>query len=1094
MKKIVLFSCIFCFLVIEINAQQLALRFSHITTKDGLSQSYITGFVQDKYGFIWIGTQDGLNRYDGNDFMIFRNDPSDPQSISDSYILSLYIDRNKNFWIGTETGLNLYDFSNEKFINFSKKTDPASTDITNYRTNVITGSLANPDLLWIGTNTGLYSFDIHNKSFDIHELPTINSEQTIHQRVNAICESASKPGILWIGTPNGLFRYNLYTKNILSYTEQNGLSGNAINCIFEDSKGQIWIGTDNGLNAFNEQNNSFKIYKNNPEDLYSLGSNFVNTIFEDKRNNLWVGTENGGLNLFNRNNEKFSRWINQPGNPISIADNSVKKIYEDKSGILWVCTNVINKVNTHFEEFGYFYHNPNDLNSISGNEIRSIIEDNKNQLWIGSNSGISIFDRKSGNYTHLKHDPNNRNSLSSNQTRVILQDRNENIWIGTRDAGICRYNPNNKTFTQLCTKLNTKNCLSNNNVRAIYEDEEGIIWIGTVAGGLNKYDPKTKLFSHYYTRENDPQSINDNRIYSIIGSHDGYIWLGTGNGVAKLNPKDETFERYTIEGIEGERLSHHLVMGVTEDHQGNIWAATYGGGVNKIDPKTKSIKIYNENDGLANNVVYAVLEDKNHKLWMSTNQGISAFDPTTENFINYGIEDGLQEGEFNAGAYYKSITGELYFGGINGLNVINPEKIRSNEYIPPLLVSNFQIFNKTIKPFDLYNGERILSKSILETDTIRLNHKQNVLTLNFTILDFANPEKYSYSYMLDNFEKDWNEVEKRRYATYTNLPAGTYVFHVRSSNSSGTGYIESKPITFIITPPWWKTTLFYILAVAFIGLMILLYNRNRLYLLRKEKNKLEKNVLQRTAELREKNKILQENELKLKQANATKDKFFSIIAHDLKNPFNIILGYADILDKEYSDFNDNERIKMIGSINKASKSTYKLLDNLLTWSRSQQGKIILNKENLNLADLVNASIEAFLSSAKSKGISIKMEVDNRLIIFGDRYTLMITIGNIFNNATKFTHPGGQIIIKTIKSENKIKVQITDNGVGIAEEDIDKLFRIDESLSTPGTNNEKGTGLGLILCKEFIEMNDGKIEVKSKVGKGSTFTLIIPAPI
>jgi len=1094
-------------LLLSVKSQNLSLKFQHLTVNDGLSQNTVKGIVQDKYGFIWIGTQCGLNRYNGYDFRVFKHDALNPNSISDNYILSLFIDSNENLWIGTESGLNRYDFKTERFIKYLNKSKK-DIQIENNCIKIITESKATPGLLWIGTNYNICSFDIKTEVFIDYQLPFIDSLQHLSLPIQTIFESSNELGTLWIGTLFGLIRFNTKSGTFTHYGTKEGLSSNCINYIYEDSQRTLWIGTNKGLNAFNKKTERFITYKYILKGIESKANINIQTIFEDIHNKLWIGTLNNGLNLFNRENKHFKKWVSQQGNTMSISNNNVSEIFEDQSGILWVCTvgKGLNKLNPNYENFGYIYYDQGNPNSLISNSVRSCYIDNKNLLWVGTTNGISIFDEETGTYEHLIHDPNNLNSLSNNNTSVVYQTKDGIFWFGLKESGLDRYDANKKTFKHYNYNkdIQNPNSIGGNYVRAIYEDKDGILWIGTVSGGLNRFDPATETFKHYYYEKDNPKSLNDNRVYAIFEDSKGFFWIGTARGIAKFDPKTEIFQRYLANSRDKNSLSYQFVMGISEDHLGNIWIATYGGGINKLDPKTGIFKRYTEDDGLPDNAVYIVIEDDENNLWISTNKGISKFDPTTEQFTNFDQKDGLQENEFNSGAYFKSKKGKIYFGGINGLNMFDPKEIKNNEYISPIFITDFKIFNKSILPYDSINGKPILTKSILDTDTIILSHKEDIFSFSYSSIDFSNPEKNEYAYILENYEKEWNKVGTRRYATYTNIPAGEYTFHVIGSYSDDIWNEEGKSIKIIITPPWWKTKLFYFLSILTIVSLILLYIRIRISHLKKEKLILENHVKERTNEIQKKNVILQNNQLELEkqkkeinkhltiitEVNATKDKFFSIIAHDLKSPFNTIIGFADLLDTDYEDYSDEERKKFINILSKTSKNTFSLLENLLTWARSQRGKIIIKKERLNIKKLVDETILPYSGNASLKNIKIKNNVPVELQIFADKETIKIVISNLINNGIKFTHVDGKISVSAEVKENIVEICIQDNGVGMSKNVLDKLFRIEESFTNSGTNKEKGTGLGLILCKEFVEKNGGKIWAESEVGRGSKFKFTI----
>ena len=1071
-----------------VSAQEQPLKFQQFTIEDGLSQSTVRGIIQDKYGFIWVGTQDGLNRYDGSGFKIFKNDLNNPHSLSANSIFSLYEDKNDRIWIGTELGLNLYDFDLERFENFAMNNNPNDFAGIN-RINAIYESESTPNFLWLGTMQSVYSFNINTKKFFEYRLPRVHQDSNTGNEIHSIFESISEPGILWIATSNGLFKFNTKTGNF-NQILRDKLSSQYIISLYEDSENTIWICTNSGLHAYDKDNNQIKIFRNAPNNPNSISSSYVQSAYEDSRNQLWFGTVGGGLNTFDRKTKRFMSWKSQAGDPMSISNNNIWDIFEDQSGILWVCTggNGLNKVNTNSKNFEHYFHKSDNPNSICGNTVRAIMTDSEGKLWIGSTSGISIINQQSGKYEHLFHHADNKNSISSNQIRVLYQDRLGFIWIGSRDGGLDKYDPELKIFKNYKNDINNKNSIGADNVTSIYEDTDGMLWIGTYNGGLNKFNPKTEKFKRYMRETHNPKSLNDNRVNNIVSDESGFLWIGTRNGFAKFNTKTEEFTRYISDPKNPKSLSHFYVLGISIDHDGNLWLATYGGGINKFNPKTEEFTVYKEEDGLPNNSVYIAIEDNNHNLWMTTNNGLTKFNPETEYFLNFNTYDGLQGSEFNAMAFHKDQEGLLYFGGINGFNVFNPDQISSKNFISPIVINDFQIFNKSIAPSEPLNTHPILTKSILETNSIELTHKENVFSFSFSSLDFSNPEKNEYAYILENFESEWNMAGTRNFVTYTNLPAGKYVFRVIGTNSAGIWNEEGKSIQIIILPPWWKTKIFYFLSALIIALALFLFIQIRIGKLSREKHKLEEHVKERTQEIQNKNIILKESELKLKEANATKDKFFSILAHDLKNPFNIIQGYADILNTEYDNFSESDRKRMVKEIDKSSKITYKLLENTLTWSRSQQGKIRIDKKNLNLKNLVTTSIESSTLNAKKKDIEILIDIQETTEIYADNFTLSTTIRNLVSNAIKYTAEGGRVKVKVLESDQEIKLSIQDNGIGMNMETMNNLFRIDESYSTPGTNNEVGTGLGLILCKEFVEMNSGTIEVESKIGKGSTFTI------
>jgi len=855
--RLIFYTVAYFTLHINSTAQEQSLKFDHISVKEGLSQTSINAIVQDKYGFLWFGTQDGLNRFDGYDFKIFKHDPLDSNSISDSYINCLFKDSKDNIWIGTELGLNKYDYDDEIFIE-RKHIKGYKNSLDNNSISVIYEAPSELDILWIGTKHGLNSYNTKNKIFTRYSLPNSNILNKRNYIINTIYEAPSEPGILWIGTPVGLLRYDVKKNNFTAFLKnkaKNSLSDNFVNVIFEDKYLNLWIGTSDGLNVYNRKSQQFITYYASSENKLSLRHNNVRAIYEDSHDNLWLGTWGKGISLFDQEKKSFISWTNEPGNPKSISNNFITQIFEDNSGILWFGTQVggVNKMNPNIKKIRHYYHNPHNTNSLAHNLVHSIMVDNQGILWVGTINGITCINEKTGKYNHFKHNPNDINSLSDNLVRFIHQSKNGMFWIGTKFGGLNKFDPIRKTFKHFKPDRQNPNSIKSIYVRTIFEDNKGILWIGTINGGLSKFDPETELFKNYTHDPNDPLSINDDRVYSIIKGRKNSLWIATGNGIASFDTEKELFTRYLAEPENPEGLSYHLVMSVMEDHHGMIWVATYGGGLNRLDPNTGIFTRYTEKDGLPNNAIYGIIEDDQHKLWLSTNQGISVFNPENKEFKNYSVEDGLQDNEFNSGAYLKDKSGNLYFGGMNGLNRIEPGNIDDNQFIPPIVIHDFQLFNKSVSVSGQAGQGLVLSKTILETDIIKLSYKENSFSFLFAALDYTFPEKNEYMYILENFDEEWTKVKNRRFVTYTSLPAGEYIFKVKGSNSDGVWNEKGRSIILIIKPPFWETWWFRSLIMIFIVSSLVSFYIIRTREIKKRNKELETTVQDRTHEIQEKN-------------------------------------------------------------------------------------------------------------------------------------------------------------------------------------------------------------------------------------------------
>jgi len=795
------------------------IRFRNISLEEGLSQSVISCILQDSKGFMWFGTQDGLNKYDGYSFKVYRPDPENPKSISNNTINALHEDHQGALWIGTNGGgLNKFDRETEQFVHYQRKPN----DPTNLSSNFVSAIHEDrSQVLWIGTDNGLNRFHPETGTFTCYRQIDGDTSSLSSSAVSVIYEDRS--GVLWIGTAGGGFNQFDPETGIFTRLQtesgnpalSTGLSSNFITDICEDHSGELWIGTVNGLNRYDRETGRYIVYRFDPGNPHSLSSNNVSKIYEDHAGVLWICTTGGGINTFNRRTEGFVRYIPDPDNPASLSSVSIISIYEGRSGILWFGTgdSGIDYFDREIEKFRSYRVDPDNPNSLSYNIVYSFFEDRFGVLWIATNGGgLNKFDRKNAQFTHFRADPGNPNGLSSDSIFPLYEDSTGVLWIGTNGAGLDKFDRKTGIFKNYSTRPNDPYSLSSNVVRVIYEDSRGILWIGTLGGGINTFDRKTEHFHTYRNIPEDPTSLSDNQVRCIYEDRDGVLWIGTGNGgLNKFDQETEQFTHYRRNLNEPQSLSSDFILCIYQDLSGHFWIGTYGGGLNKFDPR-KGIctRHYREKDGLPNDVVYGILPDEQGCLWLSTNKGLSKFDPRSETFKNYTYRDGLQSNEFNGGAYYKSKSGEMFFGGVNGFNAFYPHEVKDNENIPPIVITDFQIFNKPVA----IGCDSPLKKHITETEEIKLPYKDNVFSFKFVALDYTIPEKNQYKYMMEGFDKEWIFTDAaRRFASYTNMDPGEYTFQVKGSNNDGVWNEQGTSIKIIITPPFWQTWWFRVLAV-----------------------------------------------------------------------------------------------------------------------------------------------------------------------------------------------------------------------------------------------------------------------------------------
>jgi signal transduction histidine kinase/ligand-binding sensor domain-containing protein len=797
------------------------IRFERISTEP----LAVTGILQDRKGFLWLATSEGLNKYDGYSFKVYKHDPDDPHSLGDNMIWAIYEGRAGLLWIGTDGGgLNRFDPQTERFTRYRHDPD----DPHSLSHNVVQSIYEDrAGTLWVGTNGGgLNRFDPQTERFARYRHDPDDPYSLGSDTVWTIYED--RAGVLWIGTwGGGLNRFDPQTERFTRYQhnpdDPHSLSNNVVWAIYEDRAGRLWIGSNGGgLDRFDPETERFIHYQHDSEDPDSLSDNIVQPIYEDRTGALWIGTNSGGLNRFDPETGQFIRYQHDPADPHSLSNDNVWTIYEDRAGLLWIGTwgGGLNKYDRKTERFRLYQHDPGDSYSLSDNIVFSIYEDRAGLLWVGSSSGgLNKFDRETGQFVYYQHDSANPHSLSHNNVLVVYEDRVGTLWAGTWGGGLNRFDPGTEQFIRYQHDPDNPHSLSDNAVTSVYEDRAGRLWVGTYGGGLNKFDRETEQFVHYQHDPDAPYSLSHNTILSIYEDLAGQIWVGTwGGGLNRFDPGTEQFIRYQHDPSDPYSLSDDTVPSIYEDRAGTLWVGTYGGGLNKFDRGKETFTHYREKDGLPNDGIYGILEDEQGNLWLSTNKGLSKFNPGSENFKNYDVRDGLQGNEFNAGAYHKSKSGEMFFGGVNGFNTFYPEDIKDNPHIPPITLTDFQLFNKPVG----IGGDSPLQKAIGETEALTLSYRDYVFSFGFAALDYTAPEKNQYAYMMEGFDKEWVYVDAaRRFAPYANLPAGEYTFRVRGANNDGVWNENGAAIKITVTAPFWQTWWFMgLMAVLVVGAVI----------------------------------------------------------------------------------------------------------------------------------------------------------------------------------------------------------------------------------------------------------------------------------
>jgi ligand-binding sensor domain-containing protein/serine phosphatase RsbU (regulator of sigma subunit) len=858
--KLKIVIAIFCSFFLTTILPQNHISFNHLNVEDGLSQSVVTCILQDDNGFMWFGTQDGLNRYDGYSFKVFRNDPKDPKSLKDNFIFSIYQSNEGPLYFETQQGnFHVYNPSSESFSIVNKD----SVNLFNTRYSSITALYLDPK------------------------------------------------GVIWSGGGSrriGLTREDKNTGEITTFKhdplDYNSLSSDRVYSIFKDRAGKLWIGTYGGLDILNEETGKFTHFNNITDDRNNLSTDWVWPIYQDNKGIMWFGTVNGGLNRFDPISKSIRYYKNIATDPSSLSHNYIFSIYEDRSGVIWIGTNAggINYFSPSKLVFEHFINDPNNSNSLTNNEVLSALVDKAGTYWIGTrNGGLNKLDFNRKIFNAITHNPQNNNSIISNSVQTLYQDSKGIIWIGTPGSGLDEYDPNKGKFTHYVSDPSNQNSLTDNRIYSLLEDKNGIIWIGTYRGGLNRLDPITRKIKSFQFDKNDSTSISSNATWSLSEDGKGNLWIGTfGGGVNVFDPIKEQFQRIQFDPNNPTSLPDNNIIRVFKDSKGNIWIGTTKG-LSKYLGGYNNFKNYNSDDGLPNNFIYGIIEDGKGNLWLSTNNGLSKFDPEDETFKNYYYEDGLQGNEFNQNAFAKDLkTGKLLFGGLNGFNVFHPDSLKDNLYKPPIVLTRYLRYNT-----DDEEGKPIVEKGISVRDSILLTYKDNIINLEFSALSYFNNYENQYKYKLEGFNENWIQLGNNRTVTFTNLSPGDYNLRVIGSNNDGVWNENGASLFIEVTPPWWRTNIAYtIYGIIFIGILLAIrkFETDR----REQKAHMRETELRMKATEAEKRAIEIENERKTKELEEARQLQLSMLPKEVPDLPNLdiaaFMRTATEVGGDYYDF------------------------------------------------------------------------------------------------------------------------------------------------------------------------------------------------
>jgi ligand-binding sensor domain-containing protein/signal transduction histidine kinase/DNA-binding response OmpR family regulator len=1150
--------------------QKSVIRFKHYSTDEGLSQNMVDCILKDSRGFMWFGTWNGLNRFDGYSFTIFKQNIQDVNSLSNNFIYALCEDKFGNIWIGTNNGLNVYIYAENRFVRYFY--DKEHLTISSPTINALLCDDAGN--IWAGTANGLNKIKVEDKTGRIQSIQYFTAKNTSNGLSSKVVQALSedRQGNMWIGTDNGL---NLLKKDgtILKFRNElkntNSLSDNNIKSIYVDKISNVWVGTSVGLNQLTGAGKFIQRFYHNPSDPNSIAHNTTMNIVEDLNGRLIFGTL-GGISIFKASNHTFTNYTYRINDIYGLGNEFVNCLLADKEGNIWIGTEKggVNIFNIYQKPFEFLENEPGNPNSLSYNTVNSILED-IDYLWIGTaGGGLNKFDKRKGIFSCFRNNPRNPASISSDFITSLNKDSHKNLWVGTWGGGLNLLQGStmkNFRFIIHPEKNQNNGVNSYDFVSCILENEEGKLWVGTL-GGLVLFDPKNNVYEDF--TPNNP-TIKITQVGCLQYDSNGNLWAGTIKGLyrilknnsGKITVKYCKVEYYHNIPSDTKTISGDYVISILKDKRGNMWFGTYGNGLNLfVESKDKGTSgyftHYTERDGLCNNVVYSIMEDKNNNLWLSTDNGLSKFDIKERRFHNYYKADGLQCNQFYWSSSYKNPSGKMYFGGMKGLNAFYPDSIHDIKLPARTMITDFKIYNQSVEVGKKYNGRVVLSNSISETKKIKLSYKSNEFSFEFSALQYFQPENVNYVYMLEGFDKQWTKVSSsRRFANYTNITRGTYVFKVKAVNDEGQAIQEPFEIQITIIPPFWSTWWFILIITVLIISGFITYYRYRVYALTRQTRKLEKLVSQRTEKIeqqkeelvaqaeqlletnqqlekkkeqiegqkeqlekqnqeimQQRDKLIELNR-KVQVANQQQLNFFTHISHEFRTPLTLIISPVEQLLTEFS--NNGSLKSKLNLINKNAQRMLHLINQLMEIRKIETGKTELKASKDNLVKFVEGISASFNSLAIQKKIKYNLITSEKASdVYFDHEIVENILYNLLSNAFKYTDEKGTVSLiiepldekPTVKEDIAIidkhfykqyniseylKIEVRDTGIGIAQEQIRDIFRRFYRINSHLSTRTTGTGIGLYLTRELVKAHKGLLYVNSKPGIGTSIKVMLP---
>lgn len=1060
-------------------------RFQHVNASHGLSHNRVTSLLKDRTGFLWIATISGLNRYDGNTIKVYRHDPEDSTSLPKDDIRGLFESPDGRMCVVTAAGVCFYNPRDETFSSRPSQLRTYFGLPSEHLSKIVKD---NDGGYWfLLPDAGVVRYDPERKH-SLHLRQRVGDTTTLSSNtITAIAQHPDKS--YWLFHSNGILEkvviteasFNVvYRKNIFRQINYDGtyLPGE----ILIDNDGDLWLYFFNqplGAFIFDAKGQQLKHIHSKSAGA-RLTNNIVTAVLQDNKGLIWISTDHGGINVIDKKTFNTRHIRNQPDNESSLANNSITTMVKDEDDIIWVGT--FKKGLSYYHEstrrFPLFnrYSEPYGL---PYEDINRFVEDEQGNLWIGTNGGgLIYFNRRNGKFTTYRHDPFDPNSLSSDIIVSLYIDHQKKLWIGTFFGGLNCFD--GKKFTRYKNNPADPESLPGSSVWEILEDSQKRLWIGTLDAGLILFDREKGSFRHF--EERGERKLYSPYIPVLEEDIDGNIWVGTSNGIFVLKKSTGTFVHYHSNKNDPATLRDNSILCIHEDSNRRIWVGTLGG-LSLFDQSTETFRTFTRKEGLPHNAVITILEDFDKNLWLTTPEGLTQMTITDSaslrvSFRNYSEADGLQGKLFNDDAALRTRGGELIFGGANGFNIFRPEQIGKSDRKPKVILTDFQLFNKSVRPLEKIDGHIILDRSVVEQPSIVLPASKNVFSIEFAVLDFIHPGSNACRYKLEGFNEQWLVADsKSRKVTFTNLDAGEYVLRVTAANNGGTWNEEGAMLKIKVLPPFWKSKTAFVIYALVATVLLLVIRR----------------IIQEGEKMKYAVEQEREKAIRARDLDSMKTKFFTNVSHEFRTPLSLILSPLETMMAQTQDVEQRRYLELM---RRNGKRLLNLVNQLLDFRKMEAYDIKLMLAEGDIIAFIRDAVFSFSDLSEKKDIHLHFNspVTSLQTLF-DQDKLEKILFNLLSNAFKFTLAHGEVsvsldLIETGKKK-LLEINVRDTGIGISAEKKERIFERFFQNDLPRTVVNQGSGIGLSITKEFVTIHGGTIEVQSEPGKGSCFTVRLP---